>query len=51
MKKKRRRGLPLIAKKAEQAMTAAVAELIQERHRRGEPIVVWRKGRVVKVHV
>ena len=48
---KKKQKLPPMARKAEKAMRMAVAEVIKDHHRRGEPIVVWRKGKVVKVSV
>jgi len=35
--------------KAERALKRAVAKLVEERRRLGEPIVTWRDGKVVKL--
>ncbi len=38
-----------ISKKAEQAIKKAVKGVIADRKMRGEPLIVWRNGKVVKV--
>lgn len=48
-KKKRTRKVPSIAQKAEKALQVAVAKTIEEHRRSGDPIVIWEKGKVVKV--
>lgn len=48
MGKKLSEDVPLDIK-AEMALKVAVAEAIAEHKRRGNPIVVWRNGKVVKV--
>ena len=35
--------------KAKQAMKSAVHKLIKDRKMRGEPLIIWRNGKVVKV--
>lgn len=35
--------------KAEKALKEAVKEVIEEHRRSGRPLVIWRKGKVVKV--
>ena len=47
--KKRTRKIISIAQKAEKALKIAVANAIEEHRRSGDPIVVWEKGRVVKI--
>ena len=37
------------ALKVEKAMRVAVARTIEDHRRTGDPIVVWKKGRVVKI--
>lgn len=48
-KTKRPVKLPLLARQVERAMRIAVSKVIAEHRRRGAPLVVWRKGKVVKV--
>jgi len=38
-----------IAKKAELALKSAIRRLIAERKKTGEPLVVWRNGKVIKI--
>ncbi|MBI5242955.1 MAG: hypothetical protein HY922_04620 [Elusimicrobia bacterium] len=47
--KKQRRKIPLAARKAEQALRIAVANVIEEHRRNGDPLVVWKNGKVVKI--
>lgn len=49
MKTKRKRRLPPLALKAEKAMKMAVSEVRREHRRRGEPLVVWKNGKVAKI--
>ncbi len=51
MKTKRRtgHGPASVMLKAEKALKIAVANAIEEHRRDGDPIVVWKKGRVVKL--
>ena len=44
-----RRSIHLINIKAEKAMKKAVAKTIQDHARTGDPIVIWRNGKVVWV--
>ena len=46
--KRNLRDLPLFDR-AEMALREAVAEVIEERRRAGEPVVTWRDGKVVLV--
>ena len=39
----------ILSKKAEQAMKKAVRGVIIDRKMRGEPLIVWKNGKVVKV--
>jgi len=39
-----------LAGKAERALREAVAEVIESHKRSGDPIVVWRRGKVTKVY-
>ena len=47
--KKLAHEIPTLAQKAEKALKIAVAKAIEEHRRSGDPIVVWEKGRVVKI--
>ncbi len=38
-----------LASKAEQALRQAVRKVIEEHRRTGQPIVVWRSGKVVRI--
>ena len=38
-----------LSKKAEQAMKKAVRGVIIDRKMRGDPLIVWKNGKVVKV--
>lgn len=49
MKKRQKQKAPLIIRQAEKAMQIAVSKVVKEHRRRGAPLVVWRKGKVVKV--
>lgn len=44
-----KRNLHLINVKAEKAIKKAVAKTIQEHARTGDPLVIWRDGKVVLV--
>jgi len=46
---KRRRGIPQDALKAEKALRIAVANVIEEHRQSGDPIVVWKNGKVVRI--
>ena len=48
-KRKERRRMPDVVRKAEKALKIAVAETIEDHRRNGDPIVVWKNGRVVKI--
>ncbi len=48
--KKTRRGPPLLAYRAEEALRKAVAAAIAEHRRNGVPIAIWRNGKVVRIH-
>ena len=39
-----------LAKLAEQALREAVYETIKDHERTGDPIVIWRNGKVVRIH-
>lgn len=41
--------LPQMAIIAEKALKEAVAEVIEDHHLRGDPIAIWRDGKVVLV--
>lgn len=49
IKRKRERAVPSVIRKAEKALRIAVANTIEEHRRTGDPIVVWKNGRVVKI--
>jgi hypothetical protein len=51
MKKSRKKKSPrsLLAK-AERALREAVAGVIEDHRRAGTPLIVWRDGKVAKVH-
>lgn len=44
-----KRSVHLISVKAEKAMKAAVAKTIRDHARTGDPVVIWRNGKVVWV--
>ena len=48
MKNKPQEGF-LMAKQAEKALKKAVKNVIAEHKLRGLPLVIWRKGKVVKI--
>ncbi len=48
-KKRRRPRVPEVARKAEKALRIAVVKTIEEHRRDGDPIVIWKNGRVVTV--
>lgn len=47
--KKQKRRIPAEARKAERALRIAVAKTIEEHRRTGDPIVVWKNGKVVSI--
>ena len=49
IKRKRTRGSLSLLQKAEKALHIAVAKTIEEHRLSGDPIVVWKNGRVVKI--
>ena len=49
MKKDRTKKIPEIAQKAEKALRAAVRKTIEDHARSGDPVVVWRNGKMVRV--
>ena len=51
MTKKERslRKVPAISRKADKALKVAVAKVVEERRRSGDPLVVWQNGKVVKI--
>lgn len=49
IKRKPGRAVPSIVRKAEKALRIAVAKTIEEHRLSGDPIVVWKNGRVVKI--
>lgn len=48
IRKKKLTDIPLEVR-AEEALKKAVAETIADHKRTGDPIVIWRDGRVVKI--
>ena len=44
---KLKRSVHLISVKAEKAMKAAVAKTIRDHARTGDPVAIWRNGKVV----
>ncbi|UCB57754.1 MAG: hypothetical protein JSV30_04020 [Candidatus Omnitrophota bacterium] len=40
------RRLTLLQKKAEKAIKEAVRKVVEEHRRKGEPLVIWQKGKV-----
>ncbi|MBI3325020.1 MAG: hypothetical protein HYZ92_07040 [Candidatus Omnitrophica bacterium] len=44
-----KRRVHLVSVKAEKALKKAVAKTIQEHARTGDPVVIWRDGKVVWV--
>lgn len=49
IKRKRARGIPSVARRAEMALRIAVANTIEDHRLSGDPIVVWQNGKVVKI--
>lgn len=51
MTKKERslRKAPAIIRKADKALKVAVAKVVEDRRKSGDPLVVWRNGKVVKI--
>ena len=49
MKKKEQKKKVPSAIQAEKALQIAVAEVIEDHKRTGDPLVIWRNGRVAKV--
>lgn len=49
VKRKRARRIPTVVQKAGKALRIAVAKTIEEHRLSGDPIVVWKNGRVVKI--
>jgi hypothetical protein len=49
IKRKLTRRIPSVIRKAETALRIAVANTIEDHRRTGDPIVVWKNGRVVKI--
>lgn len=50
MKKERSlRKAPPIIRKADKALKVAVAKVVEDRRRSGDPLVVWQNGKVVKI--
>ncbi len=49
IKRKRAGGNPSMVRKVEKALRIAVANTIEDHRRTGDPIVVWKNGRVVKI--
>ncbi|MFA6091647.1 MAG: hypothetical protein WCU88_04090 [Elusimicrobiota bacterium] len=43
------RGAPLLIRKADKALKVAVAKVIAAHRKSGDPLVVWRNGKVVKI--
>ena len=44
-----KRSIHLINMKAEKALKQAVAETIRDHARTGDPVVIWRHGKVLRV--
>ena len=44
-----KRNVNILQKKAEEALKKAVCQVVEEHKRIGEPLVVWRKGKVMLV--
>ena len=50
MKNGRQLGrLPKVLREVQEAMTEAVADVIEQHRQSGHPLVIWRNGRVVHV--
>ena len=49
IKGKRARATPAFFRNVEKALRIAVTNTIEEHRRMGDPIVVWKNGRVVKI--
>lgn len=44
-----KKSVIILQKKAEKAIKVAVRKAIEEHRRAGQPIVIWKKGKVVKI--
>lgn len=49
VKRRRARRISSVVQKAGKALRIAVAKTIEEHRRSGDPIVIWKDGRVVKI--
>jgi len=49
IKRKRAGGSRSMVRKVEKALRIAVAKTIEEHRLSGDPIVVWKNGRVIKI--
>jgi hypothetical protein len=49
METRSKKRIPSLARKAEMALRKAVHEVIVDHKRTGDPVVIWRDGRVVRV--
>ncbi len=49
MIQRRAKRIPSLVKKADRALKMAVRKLIEERKRKGQPLIIWRDGRVFKI--
>lgn len=42
-------SISVLSSKAEKALKSAVRRVVEEHKRTGQPVVVWRSGKVVKI--
>ena len=49
MIQKRKQKLPPLVSKADKAMKSAIRKLIARHKRSGEPLIVWKNGKVVRI--
>lgn len=45
----KRVSLSALSSKAEKALKSAVRQVVEEHKRTGQPVVVWRSGKVVRI--
>jgi len=45
----RKAGVSALSSKAEKALRRAVRRVVEEHRRTGQPVVIWRAGKVVRI--
>ena len=49
MIRKRSLGVNVLNLKAEKALKSAICKLVTVRKRQGQPLIIWQKGKIVRV--